>query len=123
MTPARTIINKDTLVPLSLVLAIFSSVVWFVNSANSKLDTIETSFRENISALKDDIKDLKYRLATYEAKNADRWTISDQKIFVLEMSRNNPEIKLPDPWVIVRHQNTTDFGQSVESAKGHSTNE
>jgi hypothetical protein len=89
------IMNKDTLVPLGVLVGILGAAISFTMYLNSKFSTLQ-----------DEIKDVKYRLTSYEAKNNDRWTVAHMKIFQLEMQQLNPSIKTPDPWEIVKKSAT-----------------
>ena len=69
----RTIIGKNTLVPLGMVIAICSGVVWMI----SQLDSIN------------------YKLQTIEEKMINHWTKQDMENWGLRLKMENPELKIP----------------------------
>ena len=69
----RTIIGKDTLVPLGAVVAICSGVIWMI----SQLDSIH------------------YKLQTIDEKMINHWTKQDMENWGLRLKMENPEIKIP----------------------------
>ena len=73
MSDKKTIIGKDTLVPLGMVLAICSGVVWMI----SQLDSIN------------------YKLKTIDEKIANHWTKQDMENWGLRLKMENPTLKVP----------------------------
>ena len=73
MSDKKTIIGKDTLVPLGMVLAICSGVVWMI----SQLDAIH------------------YKLQTIDEKMIDHWTKQDMENWSLRLKMENPTITVP----------------------------
>lgn len=73
MSDKKTIIGKDTLVPLGMVLAICSGVVWMI----SQLDAIH------------------YKLQTIDEKMIDHWTKQDMENWGLRLKMENPTITVP----------------------------
>ena len=73
MSDKKTIIGKDTLVPLGMVLAICSGVVWMI----SQLDSIN------------------YKLQTIDEKIANHWTKQDMENWGLRLKMENPALRVP----------------------------
>ena len=70
----KTLITKDTLMPLGLVILICGGVVWIstqLTSINHKLDLLET-------------------------KLEDQWTRRDMENWGLKLKMSNPDIVIPD---------------------------
>ena len=70
----RMTINKETLMPLGMVIAICGGVVWIstqLTNINYKLDMLET-------------------------KLEDQWTTRDMENWGLRLKMENPEIAVPD---------------------------
>ena len=70
----KTLITKDTLMPLGLVILICGGVVWIstqLTSINHKLDLLET-------------------------KLEDQWTRRDMENWGLKLKMSNPDIIIPD---------------------------
>ena len=70
----RMTINKETLMPLGMVIAICGGVVWIstqLTNINYKLDMLET-------------------------KLEDQWTTRDMENWGLRLKMENPEISVPD---------------------------
>ena len=73
MSDKKTIIGKDTLVPLGMVLAICSGVVWMI----SQLDAII------------------YKMKTRDEKIANHWTKQKMEKWGLRLKIYNPALKVP----------------------------
>jgi len=73
MSDKKVIIGKETLVPLGMVLAICSGVVWMI----SQLDAIH------------------YKLQTIDEKMIDHWTKQDMENWGLRLKMENPTITVP----------------------------
>jgi hypothetical protein len=73
MSDKKVIIGKETLVPLGMVLAICSGVVWMI----SQLDSIH------------------YKLQTIDEKMVNHWTKQDMENWGLRLKMENPELKIP----------------------------
>jgi len=73
MSDKKTVIGKDTLVPLGMVLAICSGVVWMI----SQLDSIN------------------YKLQTIDEKIANHWTKQDMENWGLRLKMENPTLTVP----------------------------
>jgi len=70
----KTLITKDTLMPLGLVILVCGGVVWIstqLTSINHKLDLLET-------------------------KLEDQWTRRDMENWGLKLKMSNPDIVIPD---------------------------
>ena len=75
MSDKKVIIGKETLVPLGMVLAICSGVVWMI----SQLDSIN------------------YKLQTIDEKIANHWTKQDMENWGLRLKMENPTLTIPKP--------------------------
>lgn len=83
------VVNKETLIPLGIVISICFAVlslhVWLlgrfdgINEALSRID---------------------HKLENVEKKVVDSWGASDMKIWELELQRRNPTMNIPDSWAI-----------------------
>ena len=73
MSDKKVIIGKETLVPLGMVLAICSGVVWMI----SQLDSIN------------------YKLQTIDEKIANHWTKQDMENWGLRLKMENPTLTVP----------------------------
>jgi len=74
METKKTLLGKDTLMPLGMVIALCGGVVWIstqLNGINHKLDMLEE-------------------------KLEDQWTRRDMENWGLKLKLNNPEISIPD---------------------------
>ena len=69
----KSIVTKDTMLPLGLVISVCTGVVWI----STQLNTID------------------YKLDTLERKLEDQWTRRDMENWALRLKMENPEIKLP----------------------------
>jgi len=69
----KTVIGKDTLIPLGMVIAICSGVVWMI----SQLDSIN------------------YKLEIIDEKMINHWTTQDMENWGLRLKMENPELKIP----------------------------
>lgn len=82
-------INKDTLVPVSLVagivITIASGAVWI----NNKLQSLSFS----VEALRVQIKTVESKL---DSVNEDRWTARDMKLWTQILKAKNPNMEVPD---------------------------
>ena len=70
----KTLITKDTLMPLGMVLALCGGVVW-----------ISTQ-----------LTNINYKLDLLEGKLEDQWTRRDMENWGLKLKMGNPEIKIPN---------------------------
>jgi hypothetical protein len=73
MSDKKVIIGKETLVPLGMVLAICSGVVWMI----SQLDSIH------------------YKLQTIDEKMINHWTKQDMENWGLRLKMENPTLTVP----------------------------
>jgi len=73
MSDKKVIIGKETLVPLGMVLAICSGVVWMI----SQLDSIN------------------YKLQTIDEKMINHWTKQDMENWGLRLKMENPTLTVP----------------------------
>lgn len=71
--PNKTTLNRDTLVPLGMVVSICAAVVWLNTQINS----------------------LHYKLDMLESKFENQWTMIDMENWSLKLRLKNPTIKLP----------------------------
>ena len=69
----RTVIGKDTLVPLGVVAAICSGVIWMI----SQLESIH------------------YKLKNIDEKMVNHWTKQDMENWGLRLKMENPDLKIP----------------------------
>ena len=69
----KSLINKDTLMPLSLVIALCGGVIWISSQLNS----------------------INYKLDALEGKLEDQWTRRDMENWSLKLKLQNPNITLP----------------------------
>lgn len=101
------ILNKDTLVPLSVVGSICSIVVgcafWikgeiedlekaqFAQSAafNAKIVEIQTAIKERDKEMDNQLKRINERLS-------DEWSSKEMEIWILKLQLANPDLKIPD---------------------------
>jgi len=74
MTEKKTIINKDTLLPLGLVIVICTGLLWISNELNS----------------------INYKLETLTDKLQDQWTKRDMENWGLKLKLSNPDIVIPE---------------------------
>ena len=72
-TEKKLTISKETLMPLGMVVALCSGVVWI----SSQLTNIN------------------YKLDMLESKLEDQWTVRDMENWGLRLKRSNPEIMIP----------------------------
>ena len=73
MTEMKSLITKETLMPLGMVITLCAGVVWIstqLNNINYKLDALETSLE-------------------------DQWTKRDMENWGLKLKLENPEITIP----------------------------
>ena len=70
----KTLINKDTLMPLGMVIALCGGVVW-----------ISTQ-----------LTNINYKLDSLEGKLEEQWTKRDMENWGLKLKMGNPEIIIPD---------------------------
>lgn len=74
----RVVLSRDTLLPVGVVIAIvatlFSGYVW----------------------LQGQFQGIYKRLDRIDAQAADRWSETDMRLWVLELARMNPQLRLPD---------------------------
>jgi len=72
-TEKKLTISKETLMPLGMVIALCSGVVWI----SSQLTNIN------------------YKLDMLESKLEDQWTVRDMENWGLRLKMSNPEIEIP----------------------------
>jgi hypothetical protein len=72
-TEKKLTISKETLMPLGMVIALCSGVVWI----SSQLTNIN------------------YKLDMLESKLEDQWTVRDMENWGLRLKMSNPEIMIP----------------------------
>jgi hypothetical protein len=73
MTEKKSLISKDTLMPLGLVVSLCAGVVWIssqLNNINYKLDSLESNLE-------------------------DQWTKRDMENWGLKLKLENPDIQIP----------------------------
>ena len=70
----KTLITKDTLMPLGMVLALCGGVVWISTQLSG----------------------INYKLDMLEGKLEDQWTKRDMENWGLKLKMGNPEIKIPN---------------------------
>ena len=69
----KTLITKDTLMPLGMVIAICGGVIWISTQLSG----------------------INYKLDMLEGKLEDQWTSRDMENWGLKLQMGNPEIKIP----------------------------
>ena len=74
MQVKKSLISKDTLMPLGMVVTVCAGVVWISSQLNS----------------------INYKLDALESKLEDQWTRRDMENWSLKLKLQNPEITLPD---------------------------
>jgi len=74
MTEKKTIISKDTLLPLGLVIVICTGLLWISNELNS----------------------INYKLEALTNKLEDQWTRRDMENWGLKLKLANPTIVIPE---------------------------
>ena len=74
MEGKKSLISKDTLMPLSMVIALCGGVIWISNQLGS----------------------INHKLDLLEQKLEDQWTVRDMENWALKLKLENPEITLPD---------------------------
>jgi len=70
----KVIFSKETLMPLGMVIALCSGVVWISSQLNQ----------------------INYKLETLEQKLEDQWTSRDMENWGLKLKMKNPDIVIPD---------------------------
>ena len=73
MEGKKSLISKDTLMPLGMVVTVCAGVVWISSQLNS----------------------INYKLDALESKLEDQWTRRDMENWSLKLKLQNPEITLP----------------------------
>mgnify|MGYP003678803328 FL=1 len=69
----KTLITKDTLMPLGMVIALCGGVIWISTQLSG----------------------INYKLDMLEGKLEDQWTSRDMENWGLKLQMGNPEIKIP----------------------------
>ena len=69
----KTLITKDTLMPLGMVIALCGGVIWISTQLSG----------------------INYKLDMLEGKLEDQWTYRDMENWGLKLQMGNPEIKIP----------------------------
>ena len=69
----KTVVSKDTLIPLGLVLTICAGVVWMISQLNR----------------------IHYKLESLEARMINEWTQHDMEDWSLKLQLKNPAIQVP----------------------------
>lgn len=102
------VINETTLMPLRIVIPLiatligvpFTAYLW-AESRLQELEEAETKkiqlIHDDIGVIKQDINNLKTSIDLQSKKIEDRWTLSDQVIWYLELKQKNPTLDIPDP--------------------------
>jgi hypothetical protein len=73
MTTSKSFLTKDTLMPLGMVIALCSGVVWISTQLTS----------------------INYKLDMLEEKLEDNWTRRDMENWGLKLKMENPDIEIP----------------------------
>ena len=76
--PNKTVISKDTLMPLGLVLSICAGVVWMISQLNQ----------------------IHYKLESLEARMINEWTQHEMEEWTFKLKLKNPALDVP----IVEHR-------------------
>ena len=74
MEGKKSLISKDTLMPLGMVITICAGVVWISSQLNS----------------------IHFKLDALEQKLEDQWTRRDMENWALKLKLENPDINLPN---------------------------
>ncbi len=74
MEGKKSLISKDTLMPLGMVVTVCAGVVWISSQLNS----------------------INFKLDALEQKLEDQWTRRDMENWALKLKLENPDIKLPN---------------------------
>jgi len=74
MEGKKSLISKDTLMPLGMVVTLCAGVVWISSQLNS----------------------INYKLDALEGKLEDQWTRRDMENWSLKLKLQNPDITLPN---------------------------
>lgn len=80
-------INKNTLMPIGLAIAIFGGLYWQSNLLSKEFEDIKTGLLKINNRI--DIMEVRYARETI-------WTETDMRDFVSELKSLNPAIKFPD---------------------------
>ena len=97
----RAFIDRETLIPISVVFAVlsvgFGAFAWL----NNRFDQMDKNQNSATGEVKDALKDFGYRIKAIEdrldSNSMDRWTGTDMKLWVLELRQKNPSLVIPDP--------------------------
>lgn len=94
----RLIISRDTLIPLGTAVAVVVGLItgaWWLAGLKGDIE------RSN-NALRDEIRDLRYRIERSEQTMLDRWTATHQRLWASEMQRRNPTLTVPEVSDIIK---------------------
>lgn len=83
METRKNIIDRDTLIPLGVVISMFALIF----TAYSYLDSRFNMLDRRLERMEDKER----------AASSDRWTYTQHRLWVSELRRTNPSLAIPDP--------------------------
>ena len=87
--PRLTILNRDTLIPIGVAIAIVTPIGFGIS-------WLRDGQRDNSSAIEALRTEVTNRFDKFEIRSQDRWTGTQMQLWVLQLQRDNPALKIPD---------------------------
>lgn len=84
-----TVINREMLIPIGVAIAIATPI-------GVGISWLRDGQKDNSNAIEALRVDMTNRFDRFEAKSADRWTGTQMQLWVLQLQRDNPSMKIPD---------------------------
>jgi len=90
------VINRDTLVPIGMAVAVGSCVLWGVLSVKDGYSALDKRIDVEMSGLREQLVDLNNRLERSDRAAHDAWTAQDMEIFALRLRIANASLAVPE---------------------------
>jgi hypothetical protein len=95
-TETRVILSKDTLVPITAVLAFAGLMFTGFRWLDARFASVELQERTHHEEVTTELQAIKHHEELVDLRYADRWTVTEMRLWVLEAKVANPHVMFPD---------------------------
>ena len=100
--PNNTTIDRNTAISIGLLVTLVGGVIAIVMFINSQFAALKMDYSSRFRTIELTLSQMNTKILRFEYGTEDRWKGKDMKIWALELQRDNPELVVPDPWVVQR---------------------
>lgn len=91
----RPVIDSRTLVPVGAIIALSVLLLSAKTWLEGQIDGVGSKVSADVTKLSAELVELRYEIRDLKASGADRWTASDQRLWVERLKATNPGMNVP----------------------------